>query len=1522
MDTATEKRLSRAPYNWLRVSPLATVITLFIINGIDPGAILCGRCSGSAAMGVTFIIGVLISALWHLLLLQYVNNPESELVRKHGRQALIYAGIRTGIAFGAALLETLSGASGVIACLSVPVLIGLWFFNSYSGYKQVERDLPESEKANEVSHPSIQNQEAPLKEILNGLQSPDDVAVIVALDKLKAISSPSAEILKELELLAKEDENIHIQRQAIVTLERLKEPISPHPIENPKEESRTESQDQNPQGVLNHIRNLLAGSNAAERLAAMNELKSLKYSSPAIRLSLEQIALRDANEDLRNEALALLDHPNHRFIASQSNIIPMTERRLFLSEIKKLVRENLLDETTANVLRKRYDFDIAPPPATPKPAPVQPAIPQPEAESSPPPAPVPLEPIKPIPPASPRPTLLQTLFSETSIKIALYLGAFFVIASAIILAAAVPETRLPILVIGTLIFGGVAIAIRTRLPQPSFALFIVFSFLLPITANVIGDLFKFTPETRAGYWVFVCLFMALTWSGGTRLYRSRLFSITAFISLAIGLYRISDVFNLEFEIHTIFTGFAALIGLVGVWLLKKWQDSKFALPLFMFAQFLQVAVLAASLSLFIYRFFQSDSPLWNLASILTWGFGLVFYILSNRLFPFLAFPWLASATLLSFPWFLFAAFEMETLPACLTFLIWGTFLAILSEVLARIENTRHYSLPVLLNSIPTLAFAIGFGFANDVITGTVSALVVMVIYGVLHFLRTRGWVWALSLLGFITAYFAFFHLPFMEGVEIFFGYKLLALSLLFLLPDLFLKNDLKDNVHWRLPLRIYGILFTAWNFLVFVPAEERPLINTAIVFFVYAIFAALYAARYDLARIGYLSTLSLTISVVYLTNHFQLDLWFEALTVLSILYFIGGFLLRKNEVRARWRTMLEASGLVLGTLVSIMALLDTREHSGWFILPIGVLFIVEMYSRKQSLFELGAHVLFSMAGALILQDFNVQEFSYSLQIISLMILTLDMIFSRTFQAKRILNWPVKGIGALIALTTSFFLTQETNQIAAIGFGIYAVFFLLYTLAQKNAYYGYIPAAYLPITLVYTLQYNELDAWLPILTTLSIIYFATGLALRTRSAWSLMLRNSALALGTILAFAALFSFKETGGWYAIVIGLLFAAEMYLRRDSRFEPGLPILFSIGAFLILHDLDVDQASYHLLAFSVVWLLADLLAHLTFASPRLLKLPVRGVGAFLAVINYPILFFDGMTNDSTIATVGFGIYSLLFLTVSLVYKNPSLFYAFTASLPLFVAFLFRDLGLEKWIHPLIVIAVIYYASGYLLRRSERLKGWDQTLLFSGLGLGVIVSVAAPVVGGLDAALPVAVAATLWAVEAFARKNVWLGFPANILYLLSYFIILFELKQTEPQFFSMGAALLGMIQHYLLVRAESKTGAFITGMVSQLILLGTTYIQMVTSGSEGLIYFVVLFLQSLAVLVYGLVIRSRSLTFTPIILVVLGVMTVLYSAFQGMNTVVLIGCTGILMLIFGIIAVLMRERITKLGERLSDWRA
>jgi hypothetical protein len=281
---------------------------------------------------------------------------------------------------------------------------------------------------------------------------------------------------------------------------------------------------------------------------------------------------------------------------------------------------------------------------------------------------------------------------------------------------------------------------------------------------------------------------------------------------------------------------------------------------------------------------------------------------------------------------------------------------------------------------------------------------------------------------------------------------------------------------------------------------------------------------------------------------------------------------------------------------------------------------------------------------------------------------------------------------------------------------------------------------------------------------------------------------------------------------------------------------------------------------------------------------------------------------------------YTLLFLTISLLYRQPNLLYTFTLTLPLFVTFLFRAFDITQWIHPVIVLAMLYYGAGVFLRATNRAKGWDQSLLYSGLGVGVAVSIGAPILGGLDASIPVAIAATLWAFEAFFKRNAWLAFPANALYLLAYFIILFELNVDEPQFFSVGTALFGLIQHYLLTRAESKTGTFIMGMFSQFVLLGTTYIEMLNK--NDLNYFFLLFVQSLVILVYGLIIRSRSLTFFPIGFVALGVVTVVYSALKDIGTIFVIGCTGIILLMLGIAAVLLRERIAKLGEKLSDWKA
>jgi hypothetical protein len=230
-----------------------------------------------------------------------------------------------------------------------------------------------------------------------------------------------------------------------------------------------------------------------------------------------------------------------------------------------------------------------------------------------------------------------------------------------------------------------------------------------------------------------------------------------------------------------------------------------------------------------------------------------------------------------------------------------------------------------------------------------------------------------------------------------------------------------------------------------------------------------------------------------------------------------------------------------------------------------------------------------------------------------------------------------------------------------------------------------------------------------------------------------------------------------------------------------------------------------------------------------------------------------------------------------------------------------------------------VYYAAGFWRRQNQATDGWNEVLIYSGLGVGVLTAMGAPLQGGLDASIPVAIAATLFAAEAFAKRNVWWAVPANLFYLMGYFMILLELEVDEPQFYSVGAALLGMLMHYLLTRAGSRIGAFLAGMLSQLVLLGTTYIQMVSTGR--LLFFFVLFAQSMLVLVYGLVQRSRSLVLTPIAFAVVGVMTVVYSALKGLGPVILIGSTGLVLLMAGIVAVLLRERITRLGEQLSDWK-
>ena len=1060
--------------------------------------------------------------------------------------------------------------------------------------------------------------------------------------------------------------------------------------------------------TLNRILGGLQGKDDAGRLSALAELEGLGYSSPAILQEIERMAIGGRGTGVQDAARRLLGTAAHRYIRAQQPSLPRSLRDGILHEIEAWRQQGLIAPEQAEVLRSRYGAEATPAsPVQAKPAPAVPSAPAARPASA--------ESAAPASSAS----LTERFLSQASINIFLYLGAFLVIGAALILAALVQSARMPILLAVAVIFSGSAIALKRRLPQPSFALFIVFSFLLPIIANVLADSLALTGRADNAYWAAVFLVMTLIWGFSTWFYSSRLFSVAAFLSLTLAVLRIGGLFQAPVEWGAFCGTAAALCGLGGTWLLRTWKDARFALPQFIAAQIVAGLALFISLGSLLANLGLPDgSPANWIPITLTWMAGAAFYAWSAILNPFPLFPWAAAAAMMPVSWMALHIAETSSPAQIAGLWTWAGLYAAASEFLARRTSKAsvRFSLPFLLGSLPLFAVAAAWGGSEQVGYACAALAGAAIVYGTLHMLRPRGLVWAGALTFGLGAYFTMFELRFMQAADVPFSYQALGASVLLLAPELFFKSPLTSKESWRWPPFVLGTLVTLANLGPLLLAEDGPGVSAIAMGFYSLLFAA-QALHFRRRAMGYLATGAAALALRFALLEFDSNQWLPALTGLALAYFACGYLLRSKEKTAGWGSMLRISGLVLGSILSLGALVTT---------PAG-----------------------------------------------------------------------------------------------------------------------------------------------------------------------------------------------GGWYAAAVAMMFVIETVIRPEDRLEPVSLALFTIAAALFVHDLGVKGAGYRMLAFSLIWLMGDA-AYSRRQSARRAAMLTRLVAAALTAGTSLLAIFGGMEYRT--AAVCFGAFTLVFALDAWIYRQPNLIYPAAAALPLSVLFVLRELRQPDWLPAMIAIAAAYYAVGYILRRRRGPDGWSRALLFSGLGLAALNSLSAPLQAGLGAAVPVAVAASLFAAEAFAQRNVALAFPANLLYLEAYFLILIWLKVDQPQFFSVGTAALGMLMHYLLRRAGSKAGAFLTGMFSQLVLLGTTYIQLLATSKLG--FFAVLFFQALAVLWYGLAIRSRSLVATPIVFIVLAVVSVVYSALKGISTVVLIGCTGVILLLLGILGVVLRERLTRIGERFSDWQS
>jgi hypothetical protein len=120
----------------------------------------------------------------------------------------------------------------------------------------------------------------------------------------------------------------------------------------------------------------LASENAAARAAALEAYAGEPLGSPAVLAALENLAVRAAAPELRSQARELLLTPQSRAARAALAGLNPAERQMVLREIAAWEADALLSRGLADVLRRRYDFDLLPRPdvaKAPEPAAVSPA---------------------------------------------------------------------------------------------------------------------------------------------------------------------------------------------------------------------------------------------------------------------------------------------------------------------------------------------------------------------------------------------------------------------------------------------------------------------------------------------------------------------------------------------------------------------------------------------------------------------------------------------------------------------------------------------------------------------------------------------------------------------------------------------------------------------------------------------------------------------------------------------------------------------------------------------------------------------------------------------------------------------------------------------------------------------------------------------------------------------------------------------------------------------------------------------
>jgi len=426
------------------------------------------------------------------------------------------------------------------------------------------------------------------------------------------------------------------------------------------------------------------------RINALKDISELEPSSPEIVHALERVVANDPNEGVKETALKALSEPRLRSIHQSLSSRPSSQRRIILAVVNEWKLEGLISPQLASLLESRYTLRPAP---TPKP---KARFERPQFAS-----------------------LGQALLSETAVKLALYLGAFFVVSAAFIIAAIVEVARLPILGIATLLFFGAAWRFAPRVRMASFVLFTIGTVMIPIDAGVLSDLLNLQGTDVTLFWAFVSALIGTIWARGTISYRSRLSSILAFFSYVAAIVFTGTWLEAPSETILLLLGVGVLVGLAAARFLQQKLGIAFFWPIFTAANIQTTVLLMISLTTLTAQGILGESPSGStwLAISATWLMATIAYSVSAsftqdihekkmKLF-FSFFRVLAVIALTPVPLFAFGVVSPTNHQVLAFAWGWGLILAVFGEVitLKSLKRLKSYGPLLQLSSLTLFAIS-------------------------------------------------------------------------------------------------------------------------------------------------------------------------------------------------------------------------------------------------------------------------------------------------------------------------------------------------------------------------------------------------------------------------------------------------------------------------------------------------------------------------------------------------------------------------------------------------------------------------------------------------------------------------------------------------------------------------------------------------------------------------------------------------------------------------------------------------